>query len=186
MLPPALEDEERKRLLRIAREVITRGRSSSPFIARFVDRFMETNPTLRQNRAVFVSLHKGVDLRGCIGHTVPRRPLYLAVAEEAARAAFSDPRFEPVRREEVAEIQIEISVLSPLQAIAIEEIRVGTHGLLATRGLLRGLLLPQVAVERDWDAYRFAQETCRKAGMEMDAWKNGAVLEAFSAEVFGE
>lgn len=174
MCPP----HERQRLLELAREAVTKGKSFVPAA--------EENPVLLQRRAVFVSLHKKGLLRGCIGHTVPRQPLYLAVVREALRAAFEDPRFDPVQPEEVREIDIEISVLSPFHPISVDEIRVGTHGLLVTRGLSRGLLLPQVATGHDWDAQRFAEETCRKAGMELDAWKRGATLEAFTAEVFGE
>ncbi len=174
MCPPP----ERRRLLELAREAIAKGKSFVP-----PD---EKSPILLEKRAVFVSLHKQGMLRGCIGHTVARQPLYLAVVREALRAAFEDPRFDPVQPEELRDIDIEISVLSPFEKIKVDQVRVGEHGLLVERGSSRGLLLPQVAVEHRWDARRFVEETCRKAGMERDAWQNGATLQGFTAEVFSE
>jgi AmmeMemoRadiSam system protein A len=125
-------------------------------------------------------------LRGCIGHVLAAASLYHTVAETAWAAAFRDPRFPPVTREEAPLLQIQISVLSPLQVIAIDDIEVGRHGLVITFGSRRGLLLPQVPVELGWDRDTFLQQTCVKAGVAPDAWQRGARIEAFTAEVFGE
>ena len=134
-----------------------------------------------------MSLHRRGHLRGCIGQIEAVDPLAETVARCAVASALEDPRFPPVRAEEIAELEIEISVLSPLTRITPEEIKVGTHGLLISCGAMRGLLLPQVATQYHWDRERFLGETCWKAGLERDAWKDPATrLEAFTAEVFSE
>jgi AmmeMemoRadiSam system protein A len=112
--------------------------------------------------------------------------VYQAVAETARAAAFEDTRFRPVTREEAPHLEIELSVLSPPQAIAPEAVEIGRHGLLISMAGRRGLLLPQVPVEHNWDRATFLEQTCRKAGLPVDAWKQGALIEAFTAEVFGE
>jgi AmmeMemoRadiSam system protein A len=106
--------------------------------------------------------------------------------EAAAAAALEDPRFPPVRSAELPQLEVEISVLSPCQPIAASDIQVGVHGLMITQGQARGVLLPQVPVEHHWSREQFLEETCRKAGLPPDAWKRGARIEAFTAEVFGE
>ncbi len=141
---------------------------------------------LAELRGAFVTLHLGGTLRGCVGFIQPTRGLYHTVIEAALSAAFHDPRFPPVSQEEAPGLEVEISVLSPLQPIAPEEVVVGRHGLVVSRGSCRGLLLPQVAVEQEWDAATFLEQTCLKAGLPADAWKRGATLQAFIAEVFGE
>jgi len=141
---------------------------------------------LREKRAAFVSLHKRGELRGCIGSTMARLPLDQAVADAAYSAAMQDPRFDPVTVDELPDIDVEISVLSPLAEIRPEEIVVGRHGLMISSDFARGLLLPQVAESRGWSAERFLEETCRKAGLPGDAWRHGAKIQAFTAAVFGE
>jgi AmmeMemoRadiSam system protein A len=143
-------------------------------------------PHLNQPRGAFVTLHLEGQLRGCVGFIQPTRGLYLTIVEAALNAAFHDPRFLPVSEEEAPELEVEISVLSPPRPILPEEIVVGRHGLVVARGLCRGLLLPQVAVEQEWDAPTFLEQTCLKAGLPTDAWKRGATLQAFTAEVFAE
>jgi AmmeMemoRadiSam system protein A len=128
---------------------------------------------------------RGEELRGCVGY-VTTCPVYRAVAETARAAAFDDNRFPPVTREEAPDLAIELSILSPAQAIPPEEIEVGRHGLLISWHGRRGLLLPQVPVEHAWDRTIFLEQTCRKAGLPPDAWQKGATIEAFTAEVFGE
>jgi uncharacterized protein len=108
------------------------------------------------------------------------------VLETAIAAAFGDNRFEPVTAEQAPRLKIEISVLSPMFQIAPREVVVGLHGLLISEGQHRGLLLPQVPVEHGWDADTFLSETCRKAGLSSDAWRRGAKIEAFTAEIFGD
>src|SRR5208283_1627329 len=111
---------------------------------------------------------------------------YVSVAETARAAAFEDPRFEPVTPSEAPRLTIEISVLSPLQSIRPEDVVIGKHGLVITQGQRRGLLLPQVPIEWDWDRETFLAQTCLKAGLPPKAWQQGAELQAFTAEVFGE
>ncbi len=114
------------------------------------------------------------------------KPLYVTVAETARGAAFDDSRFSPVTLDEARELQVSLSVLSPPQLIQPDQIEIGRHGLLITLGPYRGLLLPQVPVEHEWDRNTFLEQTCRKAGLPPTAWQMGAKLEAFTAEVFAD
>ncbi len=138
----------------------------------------------------FVTLRgRGGDLRGCIGSIEPVEPLYLAVASNARAAAFRDPRFHPLRPEELARVEIEVSVLGPIERVAdpLKEIVVSVHGLIMRRGRYGGLLLPQVPIEQGWDRDTFLEQTCVKAGLDPDAWKDpGTRIEKFAAQVFGE
>jgi AmmeMemoRadiSam system protein A/AmmeMemoRadiSam system protein B len=138
----------------------------------------------------FVTLWKGNRLRGCIGLTVRRTDLLSTIREVAHGAAFRDPRFDPVTSDELDEITLEISLLSPLRVLADpspEKIRVGVHGLQISLGGRRGLLLPQVAVEAGWDEERFLRETCRKAGLDKNAWRDpNAVVKTFTARKIRE
>ncbi len=146
-------------------------------------------PVLCAPRACFVTLRRrdGGALRGCRGETHACRPLYAAVALMAAAAALDDPRFLPVRREELPLLRIEISVLTPLVDLCPEAVTVGRHGLLVTRGRAVGLLLPQVAAEWGWEREAFLAATCIKAGLPADAWRRpGTQLRGFECEVFGE
>jgi AmmeMemoRadiSam system protein A len=136
--------------------------------------------------AAFVTLTKNGRLRGCIGYTEAVAPLYRVVQECAVAAATEDPRFPPVSSSELPSLRVEISVLTPLFPILPEEIEVGRHGLMVTQGRMRGLLLPQVPVEQGWDRVTFLDQTCVKAGLPASAWRRGATLRAFTAEVFGE
>jgi len=172
-----LTDGQRAELLSIARVAI-QAHTAVAF---------ETTPTGWPNAGAFVTLRKHGELRGCIGHVEPDRPLDVTVARVAVAAAQTDPRFPSVSLDELDEISIEISVLGPLERIfGLKEVIVGRHGLVVERTFHRGLLLPQVAVEHGWSAEVFASQTCVKAGLPPDAWKNGATLWRFEAEVFGE
>ena len=176
--PPPHSAQERAELLRLAHEAIA---------AALDGRKLELNPTserLLEPRGAFTTLHLEGNLRGCVGYVYPVKSLYRTVAETAAAAAFNDTRFLPVKAEEVPRLKVEISVLSPLVPIAAEDIEAGRHGLVVTLGSRRGLLLPQVAIEFKWDAQTFLQEACHKAGLPPDAWERGAIIEAFTAEVF--
>jgi AmmeMemoRadiSam system protein A len=135
---------------------------------------------------VFTSLYLRGQLRGCVGYVLPVNSVYRAVAETAPAAAFEDVRFHPVTREEAPSLEIELSILSSPQPIEVSAIEVGRHGLLVSLAGHRGLLLPQVPVEHHWDRVTFLEQTCRKAGLPLDAWQNGATIEAFTAEVFGD
>jgi AmmeMemoRadiSam system protein A len=141
---------------------------------------------LLEKCGAFVTLHKSGSLRGCIGYAEPAKPLFRTVRQCALAAALHDPRFEPVVPDELPDLHIEISVLSPLQVIAPEQIEVGRHGLIVSLGPRRGLLLPQVASGWKWDRIRFLEEACVKAGLPRDAWNRGAKVEAFTAQVFAE
>jgi uncharacterized protein len=136
--------------------------------------------------AAFVTITKNGRLRGCIGYTEAVAPLFKVVQECAVTAATEDPRFPPVSRKELPSLRIEISVLTPLFSIRPEEVEVGKHGLMVAQGGMRGLLLPQVPVEWEWDRETFLDQVCVKAGLPPSAWRHGATLQAFTAEVFGE
>ena len=147
-----------------------------------------TAPTehLAQPRGAFTTLHLKDELRGCVGYVIAAYPLYRTIAETAVAAAFYDTRFNPVTSSEAALLKIEISVLSPLFPVGAEDVEIGRHGLVVSQGGRRGLLLPQVPVEHGWDRVMFLEQTCFKAGLPANAWRQGAMLEAFTAEVFAE
>ncbi len=147
-----------------------------------------SSPVLSEYRGAFVSLHRRGQLRGCIGYLDAVKPLLQTVREMAAAAAFHDPRFAPLQAGELADLEIEISVLSPMRVIAsTDEIEVGKHGLYIVRGLNRGLLLPQVATQYNWSRLAFLEQTCCKAGLPPDAWKDsGTIIYVFTADVFAE
>ncbi len=171
-------DEEKKELLRIARDAIrehvTRGRTIE---------FEIKNPKLNADGAVFVTIKKQGLLRGCIGHVQAVMPLYRSVIKNAIAASSSDPRFPPLKEEELKDVEIEISILSPLQKLKdIKEIQIGTHGLVIRRGYQSGLLLPQVPVEQGWDRDAFLRHICIKAGLPEYAWKDSE-LYTFTAEI---
>ena len=176
-----LTDDEKRFLLRLARrslEASVRGEKRIPP--------PEVPPRLETPAGAFVSLHERGHLRGCIGYVQATHPLYRTVMEAAEAAALHDPRFPPVQPAELPHVALEISVLSPFRNARPEEIQVGIHGLMITEHRSHGLLLPQVALEHHWERERFLEETCRKAGLAPDAWRRGAKIEAFTAEVFGE
>ena len=178
--PPEFSQEERTVLLCLAHDSISSAlqRSEIPLDP--------PTPHLAELRGVFTSLHLRGELRGCVGYVLPTSPVYRAVAETARAAAFDDNRFPPVTTDEAPHLEIELSILSPPVPIHPEAIEVGRHGLLVSQDGRRGLLLPQVPVERKWDRITFIEQTCRKAGLPMDAWRKGASILAFSAEVFGD
>jgi len=176
-----LTDAEKDRLLVLARaaleEAVRLGR---------VSQVAEPAVVLQTPCGAFVTLTNGRRLRGCIGHVEALKPLYATVRECARAAALDDPRFDPVTPSELPFLQLEISILSPLLDIAPQQVEVGRHGLLISRGSRRGLLLPQVAVEWNWGREKFLEETCLKAGLPADAWQHGARIQAFTAEVLKE
>ena len=138
---------------------------------------------------VFVTLTRAGRLRGCIGTLECRRPLADEVARAAVSAALEDPRFPPLGASELNGLEVEVSVLGPLEPIDPHDpaaIEIGRHGLVVEEGRRRGLLLPQVAPEWGWDRDQFLAQTCVKAGLSPDAWRHGATVYRFAAEVFGE
>jgi AmmeMemoRadiSam system protein A len=177
-----LAPEEKKILLETARQAIT---------ARLEKRepeYPEPTELLKKKCGAFVTLHEYGHLRGCIGFVIASKPLIDTVAEAAQSSAFGDPRFPSLTEQEVKEIDIEISVLSPLRRIeSVDEIRVGEHGIMLRSGFRSGLLLPQVATEYGWDRDTFLTHTCYKAGLPGDCWRSPDTdIEVFSAVVFGE
>ncbi len=178
-----LSDGDKKLLLQIARGSIEAHLLDKPAPA------LEAVPrSLCESRGAFVSLHRQGQLRGCIGYLEAIKPLGQTVQEMAAAAAFHDPRFRPLGREELADLEVEISVLSPMRLIKnLDEIQVGTHGLYIVQGSCRGLLLPQVATEYNWDRLTFLAQTCGKAGLPSNAWKDpDTKIYLFTAEIFGD
>ena len=178
-----LNPDARRALLAIARaSVLAAAEGREP------DDPVPDNPALHRPGAAFVTLRVGGALRGCIGHLVAEQPLWISVREMAAAAATRDDRFEPVAADETAALRIEISVLSPRRRIAGPgDVVIGRDGLNIRRGANSGLLLPQVAPEHGWSVEEFLAQTCRKAGLPIDAWLDPATsIESFTAEVFGE
>lgn len=141
---------------------------------------------LTEKRGAFCTLYLNGQLRGCVGYVFPLVPLLQTVAETARGAAFDDPRFPAVTPEEGSRLKVSLSILSVLTPIAPEQVEVDTHGLLVSRAGKRGVLLPQVPVEHGWERTTFLEQTCLKAGLPPDAWKTGATLESFTAEIFGD
>jgi AmmeMemoRadiSam system protein A len=179
-----LDEEQRKTLLRVARQSIATvldGRSPQWN----ADDFDET---LRRPAGAFVTLTRDGDLRGCIGSIQAVEPLYKAVASSAISAALRDPRFNPVQRGELDHLDLEISVMGPIERVMnFDDIVVGRDGLIVSRGPYAGLLLPQVASEYGWDRETFLDQTCVKAGLPRSAWRaQDCRVEKFSATVFGE
>jgi len=172
--------EERRILLELAHESI-----ESAFEKREIS-LDPPSPHLAETRGAFTTLYLQGQLRGCVGYVVPVASVYRTVAETARAAAFEDTRFWPVTREEAPELEVSLSILSPLEVIQPEQVEVGRHGLLISQHGHRGLLLPQVPVEHQWNRVTFLEQTCRKAGLPLDAWEKGATIEAFTAEVFGD
>lgn len=177
-----LSNEDRFTLLELARRAIVSVVSEK----RIPDLPTYTG-ALSVPGGAFVTLHRSGRLRGCVGQVEHPGPLAETVVRAAINAALHDARFPPVAANDLVNLEIEISVLSPLEPITPEAVIVGLHGLMIVRGESRGLLLPQVAAERQWSAPQFLEETCAKAGLPNDAWKIPAArIYAFTAEVFSE
>ena len=182
-----LSKEECKKMLILARTAITNYLDTGKHLKLEKNEFKEK--TLNEKMGAFVTLHKGGDLRGCIGHMESSGPLYETVAQMAVAAAVQDPRFTALTKEELDEIDLEISALSPMKKIDDHnEIQVGTHGVMVRKGLQGGVYLPQVADEAGWNKEEFLNSLCgQKAGIPADSWKTGECdMYIFTAEVFGE
>jgi AmmeMemoRadiSam system protein A len=178
-----LTDKEKTFLLQLARNTIRL----------FLDGKEPLRPepfseTLATPSGAFVTLHKQGELRGCIGYVKPFKPLQEAIVDLAVSAAFNDPRFPALTADEFAQIDLEISVLTPLEPVHdVSEIQIGRDGLLIKQGFYEGLLLPQVATEYGWDVPTFLEQTCRKAGLPAQAWKEADTeIQRFSAIIFDE
>jgi uncharacterized protein len=180
-----LTEAQRRRLLELARHAIAAVLESRVTEWKAED----FDEPLRRPSGAFVTLRtRSGDLRGCIGSIRALEPLFKAVASSAVSAAFRDPRFFPVQADELPRLELEISVMGPIERVKeIEEIVVGRDGLIISRGRFAGLLLPQVALEYGWDRETFLDQTCAKAGLPSGCWRSGDTrIEKFSAEVFAE
>jgi AmmeMemoRadiSam system protein A len=172
---------ERRELLRIARASIAAEVNRIPLVVQ------STGEAPARRAGAFVTLHRNGALRGCIGHIEPDQPLAEVVASCAAAACRSDPRFPAVTEAELPDVEIELSVLGPLEVVtALDQIEIGRHGLVVEMQGRRGLLLPQVAAEYGWDRQTFVEQTCHKAGLPKQGWPRGATIWKFDAEVFCE
>jgi AmmeMemoRadiSam system protein A len=179
----SLSNEEKRTLLKIARSAIEMTLEGKP-----MPPIKNQGEALSRRSGVFVTLRIGEELRGCIGYVEPLFPLAEATQEVAVKAAVEDPRFTPLTQSELKKVTIEISVLSPLEKLEdIETIEIGKHGLVIDSGYRRGLLLPQVATEYNWDRKQFLEHTSLKAGLPTDAWKRKEVtLFTFTVEKIEE
>lgn len=172
-------DEERKAIVELARQAVVEAVCHARLV-----HLIPKEGVFARRCGVFVTLHLRGRLRGCIGVIEAREPLGESLVRCAVGAALEDPRFPPVRPEEALEVMIEVSLLSGLQPIKLEEIEIGKHGLLLERGSRRGLLLPQVATEHGLGREEFLQETCVKAGLPRDAWEDPATtVSGFTCEI---
>jgi len=177
-----LAGDARRELLNLARDAVAAAARQRRFAPA-----PPGHPDAAVPAGAFVTLRHGGELRGCIGTFQTTEPLFRTVAEMARSAATGDPRFPPVRPEEVAGLDIEVSVLTPMHRVQDpEEIEVGRHGLCIVQGYRRGVLLPQVAEEYGWGREEFLEHTCLKAGLPPEAWREGTEIYVFEAEVFGE
>jgi AmmeMemoRadiSam system protein A len=176
-----IDELERLRCLRLARDAIVAHVTGTVLPPAGVE------GTLELRAGAFVTLLKEGKLRGCIGHVEPDEPLGRTIPRCAVASCSADPRFPPVAPEELPAIHIELSLLGPLVPVAsVAEIELGRHGIVVEMNGRRALLLPQVATEWSWDLETFLGQTCRKADLSPDAWRHGARLWRFEADVFGE
>ena len=177
-----LSTTEENLLLKIARESINN------YVSEGIKTPIEASgENLLAKQGCFVTIKQKERLRGCLGQFTSDKPLCQLIQEMAIAAATHDPRFYPMENEDLQNFELEISVLSPLQKIeSIEEIEVGVHGLYIEKNFYRGVLLPQVAIEYGWDRDTFLSQTCLKAGLDKDAWKEDAEIYIFTAQVFGD
>jgi len=182
--PFSLGPAEKNELLRIAKTSVETAVKEG----KLYDLPAEKFDSLTQERGAFVTLKKHGELRGCIGYVAPMKPLATTVRDVAAFAALRDSRFPPVTAQELADIRLEISVLSPLRRVLdLKQVRTGRDGLVVKKGDYEGLLLPQVAPEQGWDRMTFIQQTCLKAGLPETAWQDAETdVFSFTALVFGE
>lgn len=179
-----LLDEEKKELIEISRKTL-----ESFYRDKRIPKVEVKSRRLEELRfGCFVTLKKRGNLRGCLGNFTSKDPLYLNIQKMTIASAKEDPRFEPVNKNELSELEIEISVLYPLIEVKdLDEIKVGRDGLYIEYGFYRGVLLPQVATEYGWDRDEFLSHTCIKAGLPKDAWKKLPLkIYRFEADVFGE
>jgi len=177
-----LDKNQQKFLLGLARQTIEHYLKSGKTLEVKID-----DEYLKEKRGAFVTLKVNDQLRGCIGYPLPYKPLSETIVDVAISAATQDYRFSPLTYEELQEAKIEISVLSLPELIKdVKQIEVGRHGIIITKGPNKGLLLPQVPLEYDWDLETYLRHGCLKAGLDENEWKKGVQIEVFEAQVFSE
>lgn len=177
-----LTKKEQRDLLKIARNTIISFVTSAA-----IPTVVTASRGLNLESGCFVTIKQHGQLRGCIGNFISDKPLYHLVQEMAVSAATRDPRFYPMKKQDLDDFEVEISVLSPLKLISsADEIKVRTHGIYLVKNSSRGVLLPQVATEYGWDRDTFLKHTCLKAGLPENAWQKDCQIYIFSALVFGE
>ena len=178
-----LSENESKILLAIARDTIVNLVNKQDYHPE-----PREEKSLNERSGCFVTIKQAGELRGCIGSFQTERPLFQEVAAIAAASATKDPRFHPLEKTELDNFSLEISVLSPLQQLEdLEEIEIGVHGIYLEKNFSRGVLLPQVATEHNWDRTTFLQQTCVKAGLKINAWQGqDAEIYIFSAQIIKE
>ena len=178
----SLDKRQQEFLLRLARQTIEHYLKSEKTPEVKIE-----EEYLKEKRGAFVTLKVSDQLRGCIGYPLPYKPLYETIMDVAISAATQDYRFSPLTYEELKEVKIEISVLSLPELIKdVKEIEVGRHGIIISKGPNKGLLLPQVPLEYDWDLETYLRHGCLKAGLDEDEWKKEVQIEVFEAQVFSE
>jgi len=178
----ALNEEQQKLLLGLARQAIEYYLKTEKTLESNVE-----DKVLKEERGAFVTLKVDNELRGCIGYPLPYRPLYETVIEVAISASSQDYRFQPITQDELKDTKIEISVLSlPEPVDDVKKIEVGKHGIIISKSINKGLLLPQVPLEYNWDLETYLRHGCLKAGLDEDEWKKDATIETFTAQVFSE
>jgi AmmeMemoRadiSam system protein A len=182
---PGLTDVEKGTLFAIARDTlkwcVEGGKGEFPF-----DGYTLT-PVMKTNTATFVTLKIRGQLRGCIGSLAPVAPLYESVHDNAINAALRDPRFMPVRPDELKRIEVDVSILSPIRDIpSIKEFKIGQHGIIMEKGRYRAVYLPEVATEQGWTVDETLSSLSMKAGLPADAWRQGATFKVFESVVLSE
>jgi AmmeMemoRadiSam system protein A/AmmeMemoRadiSam system protein B len=177
--PPQLSSEKKQELMQLATKAI-----ESYVIEGVMPDYHSDDPLLNRKAGVFVTIRNKGMLRGCIGHMTAERALGKAVQEMAIAAATSDPRFPPLTKQEIEQITTKIAILSPMKRINHQEVEVGKHGLLISHAGRRGVLLPEVASDRNWDKETFLENLCRKAGLPGNTWRQNPTLYAFTSVVF--
>ncbi len=178
---PLAKDQERF-LLSLARQAVEHYLKAGEKL-----RIKVEDPVLKEKRGAFVTIKVDGELRGCIGYPLPVKPLYQTIIDMAIAAATEDFRFQSLGLGELEKAKFEISVLSlPVEVKNPSEVEVGKHGIIISKGFNKGLLLPQVPCEYDWDLETYLCHGCLKAGLDKDEWKKGAQIEVFTAQVFSE
>jgi AmmeMemoRadiSam system protein A len=177
-----LKDHQKRTLLEIARKTLKQFLTDKE-----ISLEKNSDPDLNRKHGVFVTLLEHAKLRGCVGHLKGDQPIYETTALMAIQAAVNDNRFKPVTLDELPDIELEISILSPFKQISDEkQIQLGHDGVLLVKGDVRGVFLPQVPIKMNWDRIQLLRQLCKKVGLPLDGWKENTHIYTFQTEVFYE